>query len=164
MSNDASKEPFRVPVRLFELGTVVATPGALARRRTNSGSNVWGGISQAIGALSAPRTARRILKRCLRISGFVGLSCRSGQTQQGGASLSASRSDSDFGIGDLYPTGSLSWNRGVNNVMTYLTGDVPVGLYNSQNLANLGIGHGSIVSDVLIPPSFSGCERADSDL
>ena len=30
MSNDASKEPFRVPVRLFELGTVVATPGALA--------------------------------------------------------------------------------------------------------------------------------------
>jgi hypothetical protein len=30
MSNDASKEPFRVPVRLFELGRVLATPGAMA--------------------------------------------------------------------------------------------------------------------------------------
>ncbi len=62
----------------------------------------------------------------------------------GGASLSGSRSDSVFGIGDLYPIGSLRWNQGVNNVMTYLTGDIPVGLYNAQNLANLGIGHGAI--------------------
>jgi len=29
-TNDTLKEPFRVPVRLFELGTVLATPGALA--------------------------------------------------------------------------------------------------------------------------------------
>jgi hypothetical protein len=29
MRNDAEKQPFRVPVRLFELGMVVATPGAL---------------------------------------------------------------------------------------------------------------------------------------
>jgi hypothetical protein len=28
--------------------------------------------------------------------------------------------------------------------MTYLTGDIPVGAYNSSNLANLGIGHGAI--------------------
>src|SRR5208282_6405147 len=44
----------------------------------------------------------------------------------GGASQSASRSESVFGIGDLYPTGSLRWNWGVNNVMTYVTGDIPV--------------------------------------
>src|SRR5271169_3975757 len=62
----------------------------------------------------------------------------------GGASQSASRSDTVFGIGDLYPTGSLRWNWGVNNVMTYLTGDIPVGLYNAQQLANLGIGHGAV--------------------
>ena len=61
-----------------------------------------------------------------------------------GNSISARRSDSVFGIGDLYPTGSLAWNWGVNNLMTYLTGDIPVGLYNSQQLANLGIGHGAI--------------------
>ena len=29
-TDDTAKEPFRVPVRLFELGTVVATQGALA--------------------------------------------------------------------------------------------------------------------------------------
>ena len=28
--------------------------------------------------------------------------------------------------------------------MTYLTGDIPVGLYSSQNLSNLGIGHGAV--------------------
>jgi hypothetical protein len=28
--------------------------------------------------------------------------------------------------------------------MTYITGDIPVGAYNSNRLANLGIGHGAI--------------------
>jgi len=28
--------------------------------------------------------------------------------------------------------------------MTYLTGDIPVGFYNSSNLANVGIGHGAL--------------------
>jgi hypothetical protein len=28
--------------------------------------------------------------------------------------------------------------------MTYITGDVPVGTYNSSSLANIGIGHGAI--------------------
>jgi len=65
-------------------------------------------------------------------------------TGPGGASLSASRTDSVFGIGDLYPSGSLRWNWGVNNIMTYLTGDIPVGLYSSQQLSNLGIGHGAL--------------------
>ena len=48
------------------------------------------------------------------------------------------------GFGDLYPKATLRWNSGVNNYMTYLTGDVPVGAYNSNRLANLGIGHGAI--------------------
>jgi hypothetical protein len=33
---------------------------------------------------------------------------------------------------------------GVNNYMVYLTGDIPVGLYSSSNLANIGLGHGAI--------------------
>lgn len=53
-------------------------------------------------------------------------------------------SESKTGGADLYPYASLSWNRGVDNWMTYLTGDIPVGTYNSQRLANLGIGHGAI--------------------
>jgi hypothetical protein len=47
-------------------------------------------------------------------------------------------------VGDLYPMMSLKWHDGVNNYVTYLTGDIPVGDYNPNSLANLGIGHGAI--------------------
>jgi hypothetical protein len=48
------------------------------------------------------------------------------------------------GFGDLIPQFALRWNAGVNNYMTYITGDIPVGAYDSMRLANLGIGHGAI--------------------
>ena len=57
---------------------------------------------------------------------------------------SDSISDSVTGFGDLYPQASLKWNQGVHNFMTYITGDIPVGTYNSASLANIGIGHGAI--------------------
>jgi hypothetical protein len=57
---------------------------------------------------------------------------------------SDSISDSTTGFGDLYPMFTLRWNAGVNNYMTYITGDIPVGDYNSSSLANIGIGHGAI--------------------
>src|SRR5664279_3330714 len=53
-------------------------------------------------------------------------------------------SDTVTGFGDLYPLASLKWNMGVNNFMTYVTGDIPVGNYSSTSLANLGLGHGAI--------------------
>jgi len=46
--------------------------------------------------------------------------------------------------GDLYPTFKLKWNNGVNNYMVYAAGDIPVGDYNPNRLANIGIGHGAI--------------------
>jgi hypothetical protein len=49
-----------------------------------------------------------------------------------------------IGFGDLYPMAMLRWNQGVDNFMVYVTGDIPVGLYNSSDLANIGIGHGAI--------------------
>jgi hypothetical protein len=49
---------------------------------------------------------------------------------------------------DLYPEATLRWNNGVNNWMTYVMGDLPVGTYNSANLANGSIGHGAIDSGV----------------
>jgi hypothetical protein len=55
-----------------------------------------------------------------------------------------SLSDSLVGFGDLYPVASLKWNSGVHNWMTYVTGDIPVGAYDSSRLANIGIGHGAI--------------------
>ena len=55
-------------------------------------------------------------------------------------------SGSATGFGDLYPLFTLRWNNGVNNYMAYVTGDVPVGDYNSASLANIGIGHGAVNS------------------
>jgi len=52
--------------------------------------------------------------------------------------------DTTNGFGDLYPLVSLKWNMGVNNFMTYITGDIPVGNYSSASLSNLGLGHGAI--------------------
>ena len=53
-------------------------------------------------------------------------------------------SDSVTGFGDLYPQIFLRWNAGVNNYMTYVTGDIPVGAYDSTRLSNIGIGHGAV--------------------
>jgi hypothetical protein len=47
-------------------------------------------------------------------------------------------------FGDLVPQFALRWNAGVNNFMTYVTADLPVGAYQSTRLANLGIGHWAI--------------------
>jgi hypothetical protein len=47
-------------------------------------------------------------------------------------------------FGDLYPFFQMKWNAGVNNFMTYVTGDIPVGAYQSTRLANIGIGHWAI--------------------
>jgi hypothetical protein len=61
-----------------------------------------------------------------------------------GIERSGQISDALTGVGDLYPTASLKWNSGVNNYMVYLTGDIPVGAYDSTRLSNIGIGHGAI--------------------
>ena len=50
------------------------------------------------------------------------------------------RNDAVSGFTDLSPTAGLAWNRGVHNGMIYLTGNIPVGSYDSQRLANIGIG------------------------
>ncbi len=59
-------------------------------------------------------------------------------------SASGAASDSATGIGDLYPTAQVFWNRGVHNWMTYATGAIPVGDYDPNRLANIGMGHGAI--------------------
>ena len=49
---------------------------------------------------------------------------------------------------DLYPEATLRWNNNSNNWMTYVMGDIPVGTYNSANLANGSIGHGAVDAGV----------------
>jgi hypothetical protein len=58
--------------------------------------------------------------------------------------LNVSRVDTITGGTDLYPVASFGWTKGNNNWMVYLTGDIPTGAYQSNRLANLGIGHGAI--------------------
>src|SRR5258706_8621315 len=48
--------------------------------------------------------------------------------------LSDTISDTTWGFGDLAPMFQLKWNAGLNNYMTYLTGDIPVGAYQSTEL------------------------------
>jgi hypothetical protein len=55
-----------------------------------------------------------------------------------------SREDALTSYGDVVPTATLRWNQGVNNFMTYVTGDIPVGDYDPMRLANLGLGHGTV--------------------
>jgi hypothetical protein len=58
---------------------------------------------------------------------------------------SSFRTDARVGGSDLYPTAQLFWQLGpTNNVMIYVTGDVPVGSYDPNRLANVGIGHGAV--------------------
>jgi hypothetical protein len=57
---------------------------------------------------------------------------------------SNSISDTTWGFGDLAPMFQLRWNAGVHDYMTYITGHIPVGAYDSMRLSNIGIGHGAI--------------------
>jgi hypothetical protein len=62
-------------------------------------------------------------------------------TGPGGAVVSGSRTESVFAGSDLYPMATLKWNFGVHNIMVYNMWDLPAGAYDSDRLANIGIGH-----------------------
>jgi hypothetical protein len=59
--------------------------------------------------------------------------------------------DTLISYGDLYPTVKLKWHDGVNNYMVCAAGDIPVGDYSPNRLANIGIGHGAIDLGAGIP-------------
>jgi hypothetical protein len=61
-----------------------------------------------------------------------------------GRTISGSRYVDRTAFGVMIPQAALRWNFGVNNVMAYVTGDIPVGACNVNRLANTGLGHGAI--------------------
>lgn len=61
-----------------------------------------------------------------------------------GNTISGNRTQALTSYGDLIPQISLKWNQGVHDFMTYVMGDIPVGDYDPNRLANLGLGHGAI--------------------
>jgi hypothetical protein len=60
-----------------------------------------------------------------------------------GNTISGSRTEALTSFGDVIPQVTLKWNQGVHNFMTYAMGDIAVGDYDPNRLANLGIGHGA---------------------
>ncbi|SDB59402.1 Uncharacterized conserved protein [Bauldia litoralis] len=90
----------------------------------------------------APDTTFLGARPVLSLAAFPGWNQTSAEV--GFGPLSASRSESVTGFGDLYPTAQLFWNQGVHNWMAYVTGDIPVGSYDPDSLANLGLGHAAI--------------------
>lgn len=65
-------------------------------------------------------------------------------TGPSGNTISGERSEALTAFGDVLPQVTLKWNKGVNNYMTYLTGDIPIGAYDPSRLANLGLGHSAV--------------------
>jgi hypothetical protein len=90
--------------------------------------------------------------RILGGQGFIGLGFGVGNERVradksisiGSLDAQSDVSGSDSGSTDLSPYASLAWADGAHNWMTYLTGNIPVGSYDSQRLANIGLGHGAI--------------------
>ena len=54
------------------------------------------------------------------------------------------RTDSVTGGTDLFPTGTLKWNRGEHNYLTYAMVAVPVGAYDANRLANISTNHWAV--------------------
>src|SRR5688572_19172131 len=61
-----------------------------------------------------------------------------------GNAFSAGSSDSVAGISDLYPMASLKWQTGSHNAMAYAMGSAPVGAYDPNRWAGVGLGHWAI--------------------
>ena len=85
-----------------------------------------GGQPYSASAGARPTTARRWTSHCPSLN------------------WERTGTDSITGGTDLYPYASLAWASGNDNWMAYLTGDIPVGAYNANRLANIGIGHSAI--------------------
>jgi hypothetical protein len=78
------------------------------------------------------------------VFGHVKVEINATLTGPNGGTLTGSEDDTRTGFGDLYPTFSLKWNRGVHNLMAYGMAGVPVGAYDESRLANIGTNHWSL--------------------
>jgi hypothetical protein len=136
--------------REIELGRIPANLNATANANINANVNL--GLMAATYTFATPVLGAQASASLLGVYGAnttdLAGSLAGTLTGPGGGVVPFSRFDSIsssiVGFGDLIPQFALKWNSGVNNYMTYITGDIPVGMYQSTRLANLGIGHGAI--------------------
>ncbi len=77
----------------------------------------------------------------LSLTGLAGYNRLSGSLRLEPSGLFVSRGESLTTGGDLYPQVSVAWTKGDHSWMTYLMGGVPVGSYDPNRYAEIGIGH-----------------------
>jgi hypothetical protein len=135
--------------REFELGRIPAN--LTANVNANLNSNLDLGFLVGTYTFSTPVLGSQASASLMGIYGSNPTSLAgslTGTLATPGGAIPFSRFDSiDSSLtafGDLYPTFQMKWNAGVNNFMTYVSGDLPVGAYQSTRLANIGIGHWAI--------------------
>ncbi len=144
-----------VPVDPGWSGTVIyyhTSVGAAAGANFQQGSKIVAGVSgQGDLALygvtytfAQPVAGGQFAMSMYNVAGRNGVDAAATLSGPFGNQISGSRSDSITAFGDLIPQATLKWNSGVNNFMIYGTGDIPVGAYDPNRLANIGIGHGAI--------------------
>jgi hypothetical protein len=134
----------------IQIGNIPANVTATANANVNANLNL--GFMDATYVFATPVLGAQASASLLGVYGSNSTTLAGSTvgtlTGPGGGVFPFSRFDditsSIVGFGDLYPQFTLKWNAGVNNYMTYITGDIPVGMYQSTRLANLGIGHGAI--------------------
>lgn len=156
---------FWLPGQFGSLAAVPGTPGwtlatfyyhssveAGAGRSFNRGGNVVVGIDGRADFLGfgptyvfeTPVLGARASLGVLGIYGRSQASVDATLTGPLGNTISGHRSDTLYGFADVFVQGSLKWNFGVHNVMTYMMGNLPVGAYDPDRLANLGLGHAAM--------------------
>jgi hypothetical protein len=79
----------------------------------------------------------------LLLGGFGRMRVSTSATLTGprGRELSVGSSDAITGGTDLFPTGTLKWQRGAHNFMTYAMVAIPSGAYDVDRLANISTHH-----------------------
>jgi hypothetical protein len=71
-----------------------------------------------------------------------GVGANTTQSDQGGSASLSSQTVS--GLTDVTPGATLGWTHSTDYWLVYLAGNIPVGSYDSQRLANIGIGHAAL--------------------
>jgi hypothetical protein len=75
---------------------------------------------------------------------FLSFGVGSNTTQVDQSGLTSLSSQTVSGLTDVSPGATLGWTHGTDYWLVYLIGNIPVGSYESQRLANVGIGHAAI--------------------
>jgi len=77
----------------------------------------------------------------LNITGLFGYNRQSGTVQLQPSGHYVARGESLTSGGDLYPQVCIAWSNGTHSWMAFLMGNIPVGSYNPDRYAEIGLGH-----------------------